>query len=167
MMTVHKIAGVDSCGYASYLASRDGASRRGDYYLGREGQQAEAPGMWHGRGAAELGLEGEVSRETLLRTWEGKDPGTGEIVVRRSVSGEECREAAAGGRVRRVGLAGGLQAIGDPVVLDGREGDLPVMSPVIRVVVCAQTREVEEAVAVCVAEHGRRARDHELKELVF
>jgi len=288
---VHKIAGIDACGYASYLASRDGACRRGDYYLGREGQQAEAPGTWHGRGAEELGLEREVSRDTLLKTWEGKDPGTGEIVVRRSASGDhvaavDCtfsapksvsvtwaladeptrtaieavqdravitaidhieatvpllrrrvdgeirhevagglvaarfrhhtsrlsaeqqargeapdpqlhdhvaianmalrdpsarstsgrwaaidsrelyRVAAEAGAVYRAELAGGLQALGYPVLREGRYVELAGISAHVREAFSARAVEVEAAVAGFVAEHGRRPRDDELKDLV-
>ena len=288
---MHKIAGIDACGYSSYLASRDGACRRGDYYLGREGQQAEAPGMWHGRGATEVGLDGEVSRDTLLRTWEGKDPTTGDIVVRRSASGDhvaavDCtfsapksvsvawaladeptrtaievaqdravitalehieatvplvrrrvdgeirhevaggllaarfrhhtsrlsadqqarreapdpqlhdhvaianmalrdpsapsasgrwaaidsrelyRVAAEAGAVYRAELAAGLQALGYPVVRDGRYMEVAVISASLREAFSARAAEVEAAVAGFVAEHGRRPRDDELKDLV-
>src|ERR1035437_10043597 len=86
-MTVHKIAGEDTVGYAAYLASSE-PHQRGDYYLGREGRQTEGVGTWHGKAAAELGLTGAVSRDDLMRVWEGKDPSTGEIVVRRSAKQE-------------------------------------------------------------------------------
>src|SRR5258708_18942531 len=88
MMTVHKIHATDAVGYADYLGSRASACRRGDYYLGREGCQQEAPGTWHGRGAAGLELSGEVARSSLLQTWEGRDPRSGEIAVRRAAGGE-------------------------------------------------------------------------------
>ncbi|MBJ7607860.1 MAG: relaxase domain-containing protein [Candidatus Dormibacteraeota bacterium] len=76
-MTVHKIGGADAAGYSAYLASRDSMSQRGDYYLSPAGEQIEGIGQWQGRAAAELGLVGEVSREQLLRVWEGKDPAPG------------------------------------------------------------------------------------------
>ena len=44
--------------------------------------------MWLGGGAQELGLEGGVERADLLRVWEGRDPRSGEIQVRRSAAGE-------------------------------------------------------------------------------
>lgn len=87
MMTVHKIGGADAAGYAQYLASED-AIRRSDYYLGPEGVHDHAPGQWHGRAAAALALTGEVTREQLLRVWEGRDPITGEELVRCSQGGE-------------------------------------------------------------------------------
>ena len=88
MMTVHKIGGDDAVGYSAYLASREDMSQRGDYYLSPADEQVEGIGQWHGRAAAELGLVGGVTREQLLRVWEGKDPRTGEILIRRSARGE-------------------------------------------------------------------------------
>lgn len=87
-MTVHKIGGADAVGYSNYLASTDPLTRRGDYYLSPEGEQVQGVGIWHGQAAAELGLTGEVTREQMLRVWEGKDPSTGEILIRRSAQGE-------------------------------------------------------------------------------
>ena len=88
MMTVHKIGGCDAAGYSAYLASREDMSQRGDYYLSPAGDHVEGIGQWHGRAAAELGLVGEVTREQLLAVWEGKDPRSGEILIRRSARGE-------------------------------------------------------------------------------
>jgi len=88
MMTVHKIGGEDASGYATYLAGEPTASRRGDYYLGPEGSCSSAPGRWHGRGAEALDLDGTVTRADLITTWEGRDPKTGEIVVKRAAHGE-------------------------------------------------------------------------------
>jgi len=87
-MTIHKIGGEDASGYATYLAGEPTASRRGDYYLGAEGSCSAAPGRWHGRGAEMLDLGGAVTREDLLKTWEGRDPSTGEIAVKRAANGE-------------------------------------------------------------------------------
>jgi len=88
MMTVHKIGGEDASGYATYLAGEPTASRRGDYYLGREGSCEMSPGRWHGRGAEAVSLDGNVTREDLIRIWEGRDPKTGEIAVKRAAHGE-------------------------------------------------------------------------------
>jgi conjugative relaxase-like TrwC/TraI family protein len=88
MMTVHKVAGIDSPGYADYLTCKGGAARPGDYYLGRSGRPHEGRGTWHGLACEELGLEGTVRREDLMRVWEGRDPRTGEILVRRGATGE-------------------------------------------------------------------------------
>jgi len=87
-MTVHKIGGEDASGYATYLAGEPTASRRGDYYLGREGSCEASPGRWHGGGAEALSLGGAVTREDLIATWEGRDPSTGEITVKRAAHGE-------------------------------------------------------------------------------
>ena len=81
-MTVHKIAAGDTAGYVAYLASQGPERRRGDYYLGHEGQPAEGPGEWLGQGAVALGLSGEVDRDHLLRLWQGQDPHSGEQLVR-------------------------------------------------------------------------------------
>ena len=87
VLTVHKIGGADSRGYADYLASID-PQQRGDYYLGREGEQGVSPGQWYGRAAKELGLSGTVEKEVLLNVWAGRDPITGKELVRRSMRGE-------------------------------------------------------------------------------
>jgi conjugative relaxase-like TrwC/TraI family protein len=88
MMTVHKIGGEDATRYATYLAGQPTSRRRGDYYLGPQGSRSTGCGSWHGRGAQALNLDGDVAREDLLRAWEGRDPGTAEIAVKRAPSGE-------------------------------------------------------------------------------
>jgi conjugative relaxase-like TrwC/TraI family protein len=50
-----------------------------DYYAGR----GESPGVWTGRGAAELGLEGIVEDGQLGSLIRGEDPATGERLRRR------------------------------------------------------------------------------------
>lgn len=87
-MTVHKIAGDDAVGYSEYLASKDHHARRGDYYLGRDGEHGVAPGEWWGCGAAALGLRGDVERGDLLRVWSGRDPRTGVLEVRAGATGQ-------------------------------------------------------------------------------
>ncbi len=47
-----------------------------DYYAGR----GESPGIWVGRGAAELELEGVVGEGELARLIRGRDPRTGEVL---------------------------------------------------------------------------------------
>jgi conjugative relaxase-like TrwC/TraI family protein len=42
----------------------------------------ESPGRWYGRGAAELGLEGEASVAGFRRMFEGRHPDTGELLGR-------------------------------------------------------------------------------------
>jgi|GEM_PF-5456987 len=81
-MTVHKIAAGDSAAYVAYLASQGPERRCGDYYLGHEGRPAEGPSQWLGQGAVALGLAGEVGREDILSLWQGKDPRSGQQLVR-------------------------------------------------------------------------------------
>jgi len=88
MMTVHKITGIDGPGYADYLTCKGGAARPGDYYLGRSGRPREGTGTWHGRAAEAAGLDGPVRRADLMRVWEGRDPRTGEVLVRRGSTGD-------------------------------------------------------------------------------
>jgi len=88
MMMVHKVHGGNAGGYADYLAGEPLPSRRGDHHLGREGGYATSPGRWHGRGAETLDLNGEWTRTDLMAVWEGRDPRTGRIEVRRSATGE-------------------------------------------------------------------------------
>jgi conjugative relaxase-like TrwC/TraI family protein len=74
------------------LAAGPGAGRyyvdqvalgREDYYAG----QGEAPGVWIGKAAALLDLEGEVDEEGILRLLEARDPGSGERLRRPLASG--------------------------------------------------------------------------------
>jgi conjugative relaxase-like TrwC/TraI family protein len=88
MMTVHTVRGGNARGYADYLAGEPLPSRRGAYHLGRDGGYAASPGRWHGRGADALDLNGEWTRADLMAVWEGRDPRTGRIEVRRSATGE-------------------------------------------------------------------------------
>ena len=87
-MTVHKIAGLDGPGYADYLTCKGGSARPGDYYLGGSGRPREGMGTWHGRAAEFIELQGSVRRDDMMRVWEGRDPRTGEIVVRRGATGD-------------------------------------------------------------------------------
>jgi len=57
-----------------YLAKVGEISPREDYYL----KGGAATGRWHGSGAAELGLDGVVSAEGLVRLFDGQQPETGE-----------------------------------------------------------------------------------------
>lgn len=59
-----------------------------DYYL----EGGEPPGIWHGRGAARLGLEGSVDKEVLRDLFDGRHPRTGEQLVQpRIVDGKDVR----------------------------------------------------------------------------
>lgn len=86
MMSVRKVGGAGVRDYADYLTSRSDG-RAGDYYLGRDGEQREQAGVWYGRATAALGLSGEVSREALMRVWDGAHPESGERLVSRSQRG--------------------------------------------------------------------------------
>ncbi|MGA9596967.1 MAG: relaxase domain-containing protein [Acidimicrobiia bacterium] len=61
-----------------YLRKLREISPREDYYL----RGGTATGQWRGNGAAELGLEGVVSVEGLVRLFDGQHPGTGEQLGR-------------------------------------------------------------------------------------
>ena len=62
-----------------YLQKLGEISPREDYYL----RGGLATGVWRGSGAAELGLEGTVSAEGLVRLFDGRHPATGEQLGRR------------------------------------------------------------------------------------
>ena len=57
----------------------------GGYYLNAS-LQGEAPGRWHGRGAATLRLAGEVSRELYMAVYAQRHPATGDQLGRRPAS---------------------------------------------------------------------------------
>ncbi len=67
-----------SAAYAEYLDAKAMAPERGDYYLGRDGLPAEAPGRWHAPTAAltALGVDpaAPVQREALEALMEGRAP---------------------------------------------------------------------------------------------
>ncbi len=62
-----------------YLQKLGEVSPREDYYL----RGGTASGVWRGSGAAELGLEGPVNAEGLVRLFDGEHPGTGDQLGRR------------------------------------------------------------------------------------
>lgn len=62
-----------------YLRKLGEISPREDYYL----RGGSATGQWRGSGAAELGLEGPVSAEGLVRLFDGEHPGAGAQLGRR------------------------------------------------------------------------------------
>ena len=95
VQTTHKIPGDGAAAFADYLTS---TSRRGDYYLGQdgEGDRAEGPeGRWHGPPATLRGFgvdpEGPVDREALVSLMGGVAPATGEPF--RRVGGDGSRVA--------------------------------------------------------------------------
>jgi len=85
MLTIHKVVASGAVGYAEYLSE---VEARGDYYVGADGDPWASPGEWIGALAAELGLDGEVSRAALVAVMEGRDPRTGERVVRVGSTGD-------------------------------------------------------------------------------
>jgi AAA domain/TrwC relaxase len=62
-----------------YLQKLGEISPREDYYL----RGGTATGVWRGSGAAELGLEGPVNAEGLVRLFDGEHPSSGEQLGRR------------------------------------------------------------------------------------
>jgi conjugative relaxase-like TrwC/TraI family protein len=77
MMTV---APIQDAGKASkYFQGRAGESRPGEYYLTAEGK-GEPAGQWHD--AAALGLAGTITGARLQSVMEGRDPQSGEMLVR-------------------------------------------------------------------------------------
>ncbi len=85
MLTIHKVVASGAVGYAKYLSE---VEAHGDYYVGADGDPWASPGEWIGSLAAELGLDGEVSRAALLAVMEGRDPRTDERVVRAGSTGD-------------------------------------------------------------------------------
>ena len=57
-----------------YLQKVGEISPREDYYL----RGGTASGSWHGSGAAEMGIDGAVTAEGLVRLFDGQHPETGE-----------------------------------------------------------------------------------------
>lgn len=62
-----------------YLQKVGEISPREDYYL----RGGTASGRWHGSSAGELGMQGTVSAEGLVRLFDGQHPATGEQLGRR------------------------------------------------------------------------------------
>ena len=75
MISIGNVASV-AAGVAYYDEAV--ADSQVDYYAAR----GEAPGMWMGAAAPELGLAGRVERESLAAVLEGRDPRSGEELGR-------------------------------------------------------------------------------------
>lgn len=83
MMSADSIQAAGARAYADYLESKTVVPEAGDYYLGRDGIPAEAPGRWIGDpGAlARAGITpGQVEPDELRTLMEGRRPGDGEPV---------------------------------------------------------------------------------------
>ncbi|GAC1340171.1 MAG: MobF family relaxase [Candidatus Dormibacteria bacterium] len=80
MLNVGKLVGERSAQYYLDTVAR-GVE---DYYL----HAGEAPGMWHGSAAMELGLAGEVSATDLMALLRGEHPSTGKQLAQPQRSGE-------------------------------------------------------------------------------
>src|SRR5688500_5078876 len=80
MLTIGKLAAGPTAGryYADQVAQG-----REDYYAG----EGEALGAWIGTGAADLGLEGSVSEQGIVRLLSAEDPATGEPLRQSLASG--------------------------------------------------------------------------------
>ncbi|WP_354699918.1 Dda-like helicase [Paraconexibacter sp. AEG42_29] len=80
MMTVRSIQADGAGDYADYLDGKTVAPERGDYYLGRDGEPAEAPGRWLAspESLRAVGVEPgvPVTREDLVALMQGRRPGT-------------------------------------------------------------------------------------------
>lgn len=74
MLTIAKLG----TGQENYYLSKV-AQGVEDYYTG----EGESPGQWRGRGAARLGLDGEVASEDLAAALAGEEPGSGERLAGR------------------------------------------------------------------------------------
>lgn len=85
MLTIHKVVASRASGYAQYMTEIEA---RGDYYVGPDGDPWASPGEWIGSLAGELGLDGEVSQAALIALMDGRDPRTGERVVRAGSTGD-------------------------------------------------------------------------------
>ncbi len=79
MYTRRRVGGVGMLSLAKarkdyYLQKVGEISPREDYYL----KGGTASGSWHGSGAAEMGIDGAVTAEGLVRLFDGQHPDTGE-----------------------------------------------------------------------------------------
>jgi conjugative relaxase-like TrwC/TraI family protein len=77
MMTAASIAAAKTAGIAEYLDGKTVAPEQGDYYLGRDGTPAEAPGRWIGDpdALARVGITpGRVESGELRALMEGRRP---------------------------------------------------------------------------------------------
>jgi conjugative relaxase-like TrwC/TraI family protein len=94
MMTAASIPAENVAGYADYLDSKTVAPEQGDYYLGRDGMPAEAPGRWIGDPDAltRVGITpGPVDPDELRAMMEGRRPGEGEPVWLRNAGPDGTR----------------------------------------------------------------------------
>ncbi len=80
MMTAASIPAAKAVGYGGYLDGKTLAPEQGDYYLGRDGMPAEAPGRWIGDpdALARVGITpGPVQSDELRALMEGRRPQLG------------------------------------------------------------------------------------------
>jgi conjugative relaxase-like TrwC/TraI family protein len=122
------------------LTDPDDRSRAVDPATAYYADSIEGPGGWLGHGASRLGLEGVVEHEALARVLEGRDPGTGERLLR--AQGAADRDHLAVGRATRraadgswlYGLDDAARALGlsrlelDDLVVEA-EGDIDGQNP--------------------------------------
>ncbi|MBO1741020.1 MobF family relaxase [Leifsonia sp. TF02-11] len=103
MMTVHVLHAGDGYTYLTrQVASHDQTRKRGeeltDYYTA-EGNPA---GVWFGKGAAALGMSGEVSEEQMKALFgEGLRPDADEFIKAKIAEGMSAKEAHAAARLGR------------------------------------------------------------------
>jgi conjugative relaxase-like TrwC/TraI family protein len=86
VLTLAKIGAAGAADYAGYLAS---CEAHGDYYINADGDPWAAPGEWLGGLVAALGLTvRDITAELLVTLMEGRDPRTGEVMIRRGPKGD-------------------------------------------------------------------------------
>jgi conjugative relaxase-like TrwC/TraI family protein len=94
MMTAKSIGAAAARGYADYLESRTVAPEQGDYYLGRDGAPAEAPGRWLAdpSALARVGVApGTVEPDELRALMEGRRPDVSDPVWLRAAGPDGTR----------------------------------------------------------------------------
>jgi len=94
MMTAASIAAASTAAIADYLDGKTVAPEQGDYYLGRDGTPAEAPGRWIGDPDAlgRVGITpGRVESGELRALMEGRRPGEGDPVWLRNAGPDGAR----------------------------------------------------------------------------
>ena len=83
-----------SSGYRVEYLTKEVATGRENYYLSEVERGTEPPGIWRGRGAADLGLEGEVDSQALVSLYEKATGPGGQQVGRPLNNYEAMRERA-------------------------------------------------------------------------
>ncbi len=91
------------------LLRRPGRRWGEDYY----GSEGEAPGRWVGAGSVELGLDGRVGSDEILRLLAGQDPASGRALGRELKAGDVAGFDLTFRSPKRVSI---LFGVGDPAL---------------------------------------------------